>query len=78
MKVSEGRIGRVFVMRLEDGDVVPECTPIQKPSLAGYLQYLISLMHGLAKCSADAGFDLMSGWDQTTWMVAWKSRLAAG
>jgi predicted DNA-binding protein with PD1-like motif len=25
MKVSEGRIGRVFVMRLEDGDVVPEC-----------------------------------------------------
>ena len=25
MKVSEGRLGRVFVMRLEDGDVVPEC-----------------------------------------------------
>jgi predicted DNA-binding protein with PD1-like motif len=25
MKVNEGRIGRVFVMRLEDGDVVPEC-----------------------------------------------------
>jgi predicted DNA-binding protein with PD1-like motif len=25
MKVSEGRIGRVFVIRLEDGDVVPEC-----------------------------------------------------
>ena len=25
MKVSEGRIGRVFVVRLEDGDVVPEC-----------------------------------------------------
>ena len=25
MRVSEGRIGRVFVIRLEDGDVVPEC-----------------------------------------------------
>ena len=25
MKSSEGRIGRVFVLRLEDGDVVPEC-----------------------------------------------------
>lgn len=25
MKVSEGRIGRVFVIRLEDGDVVPQC-----------------------------------------------------
>ncbi len=25
MKASEGRIGRVFVMRLEDGDVVPGC-----------------------------------------------------
>ena len=25
MKACEGRIGRVFVMRLEDGDVVPEC-----------------------------------------------------
>ena len=25
MKASEGRIGRVFVIRLEDGDVVPAC-----------------------------------------------------
>jgi len=25
MKASEGRIGRVFVIRLEDGDRVPEC-----------------------------------------------------
>ena len=25
MKASEGRIGRVFVIRLEDGDIVPEC-----------------------------------------------------
>jgi len=25
MKASEGRIGRVFVIRLEDGDVVPDC-----------------------------------------------------
>jgi len=25
MKACEGRIGRVFVMRLEDGDMVPEC-----------------------------------------------------
>ena len=25
MKTSEGRLGRVFVIRLEDGDVVPEC-----------------------------------------------------
>jgi uncharacterized protein len=25
MRACEGRIGRVFVMRLEDGDVVPQC-----------------------------------------------------
>ena len=25
MKASEGRIGRVFIIRLEDGDRVPEC-----------------------------------------------------
>jgi len=25
MKASEGNIGRVFVLRLEDGDIVPEC-----------------------------------------------------
>jgi predicted DNA-binding protein with PD1-like motif len=25
MKASEGKMGRVFVLRLEDGDVVPEC-----------------------------------------------------
>ena len=25
MKASEGRIGRVFVIRLEDGDIVPDC-----------------------------------------------------
>ena len=25
MRATEGRIGRVFVIRLEDGDVVPEC-----------------------------------------------------
>lgn len=25
MKAREGRIGRVFVMRLEDGDVIPDC-----------------------------------------------------
>jgi predicted DNA-binding protein with PD1-like motif len=25
MKTCDGRIGRVFVIRLEDGDVVPEC-----------------------------------------------------
>jgi predicted DNA-binding protein with PD1-like motif len=25
MKSSEGKIGRVFVLRLEDGDIVPEC-----------------------------------------------------
>lgn len=25
MKASEGTIGRVFIIRLEDGDVVPEC-----------------------------------------------------
>jgi len=25
MKASEGRMGRVFVIRLEDGDVVPDC-----------------------------------------------------
>ncbi|MBW1739945.1 MAG: DNA-binding protein [Deltaproteobacteria bacterium] len=25
MKSSEGHIGRIFVIRLEDGDVVPEC-----------------------------------------------------
>jgi predicted DNA-binding protein with PD1-like motif len=25
MKVSQGKIGRVFVIRLEDGDVIPNC-----------------------------------------------------
>jgi predicted DNA-binding protein with PD1-like motif len=25
MKASEGKIGRVFVVRLEDGDIVPDC-----------------------------------------------------
>ena len=25
MKASEGHIGRVFVVRLEDGDVLPRC-----------------------------------------------------
>ena len=25
MKACEGQIGRVFVMRLEDGDIVPDC-----------------------------------------------------
>ena len=25
MKASEGQFGRVFVIRLEDGDVIPEC-----------------------------------------------------
>ena len=25
MKASEGRVGRVFVLRLEDGDIVPDC-----------------------------------------------------
>ena len=25
MKASTGRVGRVFVIRLEDGDIVPEC-----------------------------------------------------
>jgi len=25
MKTTEGKIGRVFVIRLEDGDVIPEC-----------------------------------------------------
>lgn len=25
MKASEGKMGRVFVIRLEDGDVVPDC-----------------------------------------------------
>jgi len=28
MKVSEGRLGRVFLMRLEEGDVVPDCIEI--------------------------------------------------
>lgn len=25
MKATEGQVGRIFVIRLEDGDVVPEC-----------------------------------------------------
>ena len=25
MKATEGRIGRVFVLRLDDGDVIPDC-----------------------------------------------------
>ena len=25
MKSAEGKLGRVFILRLEDGDIVPEC-----------------------------------------------------
>ena len=25
MKATEGKMGRVFVVRLEDGDILPEC-----------------------------------------------------
>ena len=25
MKASEGRVGRVFVIRLEHGDIIPDC-----------------------------------------------------
>ena len=25
MKASEGKIGRIFILRLEDGDVIPDC-----------------------------------------------------
>ena len=25
MKTSEGKLGRIFVLRLEDGDVIPDC-----------------------------------------------------
>ena len=25
MKASEGKIGRIFIIRLEDGDVIPDC-----------------------------------------------------
>ena len=25
MKISEGRVGRVFILRLQEGDVIPEC-----------------------------------------------------
>jgi uncharacterized protein len=25
MKASEGKIGRIFIIRLEDGDIIPEC-----------------------------------------------------
>ena len=25
MKATEGKIGRVFIMRLEDGDIIPDC-----------------------------------------------------
>jgi predicted DNA-binding protein with PD1-like motif len=25
MQASEGRLGRVFVLRLEDGDAIPDC-----------------------------------------------------
>jgi predicted DNA-binding protein with PD1-like motif len=25
LKCSEGRVGKVFILRLEDGDIIPEC-----------------------------------------------------
>lgn len=25
MKIAEGKIGRVFILRLEDGDIIPDC-----------------------------------------------------
>ena len=36
MRATEGKIGRVFVLRLEDGDIVPEC--IEKFALEKKIQ----------------------------------------
>ena len=40
MKTSEGCIGRVFVIRLEDGDVLPdclECFAVEKDIKVGHI-----------------------------------------
>ena len=43
MKASEGKLGRIFVFRLEDGDVIPECIERfaeEKGVMAGYVNLL--------------------------------------
>jgi predicted DNA-binding protein with PD1-like motif len=40
MKASEGKIGRVFILRLEDGDIVPDCIEkfaAQKKIMCGHV-----------------------------------------
>ncbi len=46
MKVAEGRIGRVFVLRLEDGDSLPECVE-RFAAERGVLRAYCALMGGV-------------------------------
>jgi len=48
MKASEGRIGRVFVIRLEDGDKIPECIESFAEQRGISLAHVI-LIGGIAK-----------------------------
>ena len=43
MKASQGQLGRIFVLRLEDGDIIPECIERfaeEKGVSAGYVTLL--------------------------------------
>lgn len=56
MKVTEGKIGRVFVLRFDDGDVVPEC--IEKFAAdAGIAAAHVSFSGGLTGGEIAAGTD---------------------
>jgi predicted DNA-binding protein with PD1-like motif len=44
MKATEGKVGRIFVIRLEDGDVVPEC--IEKFAVKKKLSVAYAIMIG--------------------------------
>ena len=54
MKASQGKLGRIFVLRLEDGDVIPGCIERfaeEKGILAGY----VTLLGGIGSGQIVAG-----------------------
>jgi predicted DNA-binding protein with PD1-like motif len=55
MKYSEAKLGRVFVVRLEDGDVVHEC--IERFAAERGIAHAFLTMHG----GADEGSTLVTG-----------------
>jgi len=68
MKACEGRIGRVFVMRLEDGDMVPQCIERFAEEKGVSVGQAISSTY---PCCAGAG-----GADHDWMPAAWRHHLA--